>query len=481
MISFKCEIYFYNIAIFIFIATLVHADQISFKSNGKTNSSPIVTQCKTPDDLKGVCVDLYLCDPILNLLKIKPLTTSIIQHLRKSVCKIKNPAPEVCCPLNKGTPEYFNKNANIEFTTDNPKEESEDSVTTSSYNSDAEPSSNNNTSSSSTEITPMPRNVSYLELPSQCGISSVKKLDSKIVNGVNSTIHSWPWIAALGYKRNSSNETKFLCGGSLISRRHIITAAHCATRDDLYLVRLGEHNLENDEAGETPKDFLIKHKKVHPQYSKKPSLDNDIAILTLEKEIQFVDHRIQPICLPLKEIDQGLKNEFTINEYKNTTYEGYHPHVAGWGAIGYRKEPSPNLMEVQLEVFSNQECNEIFKVANLVIDKTKLCAGDRKGTNKDACQGDSGGPLMLNLEESKKQQNGGDRTLERDVGHRLNDIETHKKVDQAINSRYVNQYYGKWTLVGIVSFGYKCAQPGFPGVYTRVSEYIEWIKSSLIE
>ena len=100
--SFKGEIYLYNIAIFIFIATLVHADQISFNSNGKSNSSPIATQCKTPDDLKGVCVDLYLCDPILNLLKIKPLTTSIIQHLRKSVCKIKNPAPEVCCPLNKG-------------------------------------------------------------------------------------------------------------------------------------------------------------------------------------------------------------------------------------------------------------------------------------------------------------------------------------------------------------------------------------------
>ena len=100
---------------------------------------------------------------------------------------------------NIGTPEYFNKNANIEFTTESPKEKSEDSVTTSSYNSDAEPSSNN-TSSSSIEITPTSKNVSNLELPSQCGISSVKKLDSKIVNGVNSTIHSWPWIAALGYK-----------------------------------------------------------------------------------------------------------------------------------------------------------------------------------------------------------------------------------------------------------------------------------------
>ena len=108
--------------------------------------------------------------------------------------------------------------------------------------------------------------------------------------------------------------------------------------------------MDNDDAGETPKEFLIIHKLVHPNYAKKPSLDNDIAILTLDRDVEFVDKKIQPICLPLPEFEVHNAQNTNIPASKITSFVGFHPHVAGWGALGYRKPTSPNLMEVQLEV-----------------------------------------------------------------------------------------------------------------------------------
>ena len=108
--------------------------------------------------------------------------------------------------------------------------------------------------------------------------------------------------------------------------------------------------MENDDSGEAPQDFYIKNKVIHQQYKKRPSLDNDIAIITLEEDVNFVDHRIQPICLPLPEVDNNNQKESIINEDASRSFVGYHPHVAGWGAIGFRKKTSPTLMEVQLEV-----------------------------------------------------------------------------------------------------------------------------------
>ena len=94
-------------------------------------------------------------------------------------------------------------------------------------------------------------------------------------------------------------------------------------------------------------------------------------------------------------------------------------------------------MQLQIPVVAQDRCKEAlsrFKTAR--IDEKVLCAGYAKG-GKDACQGDSGGPLIFPR---------GDRAY----------------------------------LIGIVSYGYRCAEPGYPGVYTRITKFTDWIQNNLI-
>lgn len=78
-----------------------------------------------------------------------------------------------------------------------------------------------------------------------CGFSNVTH--RRIVGGTPAKLGAFPWMALIGYS-NDLGETSFKCGGSLITKRHVLTAAHCL-KSTLSSVRLGEHNLDtNDEA-----------------------------------------------------------------------------------------------------------------------------------------------------------------------------------------------------------------------------------------
>jgi len=146
-----------------------------------------------------------------------------------------------------------------------------------------------------------------------------------------------------------------------------------------------------------------------------PAHSNDIAVLKLSQSIKFNDH-IQPACLP-------EKNQISV--------DGTMGLVAGWGTTG--SGGTEKLMNVAVPVMGTQECKRYYGAT--LVPETMLCAGYKQG-GKDSCQGDSGGPYTT------KGKNG-------------------------------------YTLDGVVSFGYGCAKPNAPGIYSRTSNYIDWIQEQI--
>ncbi|XP_032309760.1 proclotting enzyme isoform X2 [Drosophila ananassae] len=269
---------------------------------------------------------------------------------------------------------------------------------------------------------PPPQNT-VPQLPSTCGISGATS--NRVVGGLEARRGAYPWIAALGYFEESNrNALKFLCGGSLIHSHYVITSAHCIN-PMLTLVRLGAHDLSKPtEAGAM--DFRIQRTVVHEHFDLN-SISNDIALIQLSGVNAPLPASIAPICLP--EAAKFLQQDFV----------GMNPFVAGWGAAKHQGPTSQVLRDAQVPIVSRHSCEQSYKSVFQFVqfsDKV-LCAGS---SSVDACQGDSGGPLMLPQLES-------------------------------------NGY--RFYLLGLVSFGYECARPNFPGVYTRVASYVPWIKKHI--
>ncbi|XP_034480573.1 proclotting enzyme [Drosophila innubila] len=265
---------------------------------------------------------------------------------------------------------------------------------------------------------PNPASVS-----SGCGIGGATT--NRVVGGLPVRKGAYPWMAALGYNDASNgNALKFLCAGSLISSQFVVTSAHCIN-PMLILVRLGAHDLsKTTELGAI--DFRIQRSFVHEQYDL-ASIANDIALIELNG-VAPSNGDIRPICLP-----EGSRFQ------REDEFVGMNPFVAGYGATKHQGDTSNVLRDAQVPIVSRLSCEQNYKsVFQFVQFSDKLiCAGS---STVDACQGDSGGPLMM------PQLDGG-----------------------------IYRYH----LLGIVSFGYECARPGFPGVYTRVNSYLNWIQQIL--
>jgi hypothetical protein len=266
---------------------------------------------------------------------------------------------------------------------------------------------------------------------STCGFQDV----DRILDGQVTGLREFPWMALLQYRKKSGN-LAFSCGGTLISSRYVLTAGHCVRGQilskvgPLVNVRLGEYNTETEQdcsnqlgfeiCNNKPVDSEIERVIIHPDYSDtNADRYHDVALIKLKRDVPTNDF-IKPICLP------------TPSEKSNV---GERLVVAGWGRTEYASS-SPVKLKLWVPIAAASQCSSKFRSAGVTLGNKQLCAGGELG--RDSCNGDSGGPLM--------------RTTKNDSA--------------------------QWYIEGIVSFGAKCGSQGWPGIYTRVAEYVEWIRSN---
>ncbi|XP_053503854.1 coagulation factor X [Ictalurus furcatus] len=241
-------------------------------------------------------------------------------------------------------------------------------------------------------------------------ISTSDDSDTRIVGGLLQHQGGSPWQALL--RRKDGNG---FCGGTLIDKRWVITAAHCLQETPDH-VTLGDFDKFRPDDGE--QRIKVEKAIVHPHFHEY-TFDSDIALLYLAEPVVF-SSVVSPACMPNAHLAGRLERP------------GENGLVSGWGATHYLGRSSRFLLKVSLPVVDQKDCMDS---TEQVITDNMFCAGFLHA-EKDACSGDSGGPFVVN-------------------------------------------YRGTWFLTGVVSWGEQCAADGKYGVYTRISNFLYWIQDEI--
>jgi trypsin len=243
----------------------------------------------------------------------------------------------------------------------------------------------------------------------------------KIVGGSETTIAQYPWQAALVFSPSEEEpgdaHDRQFCGGSLVTSRIVITAAHCVfgmSASEIHVV-LGRTTLSTSEGAEIPAQALSYRSNYnHPPVFLDIPPRNDVGYVVLA----------QPSAQPRIQIAGDSEAALWA--------PGTSERISGWGCtsepdflFGCPFSETDILRHATVPIISDSTCASGSVYGGEFDPSTMVCAGFLSG-GVDTCSGDSGGPLQA------------------PVG-------------------------GTYRLVGTTSWGDGCAQPNAPGVYTRVA------------
>jgi len=260
-----------------------------------------------------------------------------------------------------------------------------------------------------------PRAVTCAKVPSW--MKSAFSATDRIVGGANAG-SAIPWQVSL---RQSVSGDEHFCGGTILDATTVLSAAHCFHDGAGTTVVVAGSHKRSDNTGVQTSTISKLIYDTNAKYNKQ-TMDNDIVILKLKTALKF-NANVQPACLPVTTFAPENSKSMAV--------------VSGWGTLKSDGKLPDILQYVNVPLMTNADCDKT-GYGTSRIKPSMVCAGYAKG-GKDSCQGDSGGPLVVPKSSSD---------------------------DTAI-------------IYGVVSWGSGCAGPNMPGVYARVTKFVDWIKKNM--